>query len=231
MSAPETFRRLLHNAPTLLGVALVLLISLSFAAQTIDWLQLNRSQASVPASETSESAAEPALDSIQTLFGPARVTNTAAPPATQLRLTLRGSFVHNNASNSSAIIQRESGKPQRFAIGSEIDTGIRLHAVYRDRVEIARNGRLETLMFNKRKGSPGGNQPIDESTVDALSTLQQQDEQQLRDRMEALRQQMESAGDQQESQPEPEPVYEAEPPAAPQSDPTPLPTDPPTESD
>ncbi|PTQ73749.1 general secretion pathway protein C [Pseudomonas sp. GV071] len=230
MSVPETLRRLLHNAPTLLGVLLILLISLSFATQTIDWLQLNRSHATVPASDTNESAAAPALDSIQTLFGPARVSQSAAPPATTLRLTLRGSFVHSDAKSSSAIIQREGSKPLRFAIGSEIDKGIRLHAVYRDRVEIERNGRLETLMFNKRKGSPGGNQPINESAVDELSTLQQQDEQQLRDRMEALRQQMESAGGQPEAPTEQEPVYEAEPPAAPQST-DPLPTDPSTESD
>lgn len=221
---PETFRRLLHNAPTLLGVALVLLISLSFATQTIDWLQLNRSNASVPSSDTSELTAAPALDSIQSLFGPARVTQDAAPPATNLRYTLRGSFLHSDARRSSAIIQREGGKPQRFAIGSEIDKGIQLHAVYRDRVEIERNGRLETLMFNKHKAGAGSNQPAYDSAVDDLSTLQQQDEQQLRERMESLRQQMET------SEPEQEPVNEPEPPAAPQ--PTePLPIDPSTESE
>lgn len=230
---PETFRRLFHNAPTLLGVLLILLISLSFATQTIDWLHLNRTQASVPDSEANESASAPALDSIQTLFGPARVTQDAAPPATNLRLTLRGSFVHSTASSSSAIIQREGSKPQRFAIGSEIDKGIRLHAVYRDRVELERNGRLETLMFNKRKGGPGVNQPMHEGAVDALSSLQQQDEQEMRDRMEALRQQMESAGGQ-GGEAEPEPAYEPEPPAAPQpTEPESelRPIDPPTESD
>ncbi|MEK1941079.1 MAG: type II secretion system protein N [Pseudomonas sp.] len=225
---PETFRRLFHNAPTLLGVLLILLISLSFATQTIDWLHLNRTQVSVPDSEANESASAPALDSIQTLFGPARVTQNAAPPATNLRLTLRGSFVHSTAGSSSAIIQREGSKPQRFAIGSEIDKGIRLHAVYRDRVELERNGRLETLMFNKRKAGAGGNQPIYESNVDALTSLQQQDEQEMRDRMEALRQQMESAGGQ---PPVEEPMYEPEPPAAPQPEPELRPIDPPTESD
>ncbi len=228
MSVPETFRRLLHNAPTLLGVLLILLISLSFATQTIEWLHLNRTQVSVPDSETNELASAPALDSIQTLFGPTRVTQDAAPPATNLRLTLRGSFVHSTASSSSAIIQREGSKPQRFAIGSEIDKGIRLHAVYRDRVELERNGRLETLMFNKRKAGSGSNQPIYDSNVDALTSLQQQDEQEMRDRMEALRQQMESAGGQ---PPEQEPMYEPEPPAAPQPEPELRPIDPPTESD
>lgn len=227
MSAPEPLRRLLLNAPTLLGVVLILLISLSFASQTIDWLKLNRTPTTVPSSEADELATAPQLDSIETLFGAAR-TNDTAPPATNLRLTLRGSFVHNNADNSSAIIQREGGKPQRFAIGAEVDKGVRLHAVYRDRVEIERNGRRETLMFNKRAGGPGGNQPINEGTVDDLSTLQQQDEQRMREHMDALRQQMENAGGQSE-QPA-EPVYEAEPPAAPQST-EPLPTEPPTESE
>ncbi|WP_271194859.1 type II secretion system protein N [Pseudomonas turukhanskensis] len=225
---PETLRRLLHNAPTLLGVVLILLISLSFATQTIDWLELNRSQAPVQSSESGDLNNEPALDSIQTLFGPARVVQDSAPPATNLSLTLRGSFVHNDANRSSAIIQREGNRPQRFAIGSEIDKGIRLHAVYRDRVEIERSGRLETLMFNKHKSASRSNQASYDAAVDDLSTLQQQDEQQIRERMEALRQQMENAGGQVE--PEPEPPYEAEPPAAPQSTEL-IPIEPPTESD
>lgn len=228
MSVPETLRRLLHNAPTLLGVVLILLISLSFATQTIDWLQLNRSQAAVQSTETGDLNNEPALDSIQTLFGPARVVQNSAPPATNLRLTLLGSFVNRDANRSSAIIQREGTRPQRLAIGSEIDKGIRLHAVYRDRVEIERNGRLETLMFNRHKNASGGNQASYDNAVDQLSTLQQQDEQQVRERMNALRQQMENAGGQVE--PQPEPLNEPEPPAAPQSS-EPLPIEPPTESD
>ena len=226
MSAPEPIRRLLLNAPTLLGVVLILLISLSFATQTIDWLKLNRTQATVPSSEAGELSAAPELTSIETLFGPARSSTNNAPPATNLRLTLRGSFVHSNADNSSAIIQREGGKPQRFAIGAEVDKGVRLHAVYRDRVEIERDGRRETLMFSKRAGGPGGNQPINEGSVDDLSTLQQQDEQRLQEHLDALREQMESAG----GQPPAEPVYEPEPPAAPQSTESP-PLEPPTESE
>jgi len=210
------------------GVALILLISLSFASQTIDWLKLNRAPSTVPSSETDELAAAPELGTIETLFGAAR-RNDTAPPATNLRLTLRGSFVHSNADNSSAIIQREGGKPQRFAIGAEVDKGVRLHAVYRDRVEIERNGRRETLMFNKRNGArPSASQPSADSTLDDLSTLQQQDEQRMREHMDALRQQMENAGGQSES--DAEPINEPEPPAAPQST-EPLPTDPSTESE
>ncbi|MEN0106996.1 MAG: type II secretion system protein N, partial [Pseudomonas sp.] len=165
-------------------------------------------------------------------FRPARVAQDSAPPATNLSLTLRGSFVHNDASRSSAIIQRASNKPQRFTIGSEIDQGIRLHAVYRDRVEIERNGSLETLMFKKAKGANGSSQPSYNSAVDQLSTLQQQDEEQIRERMEALRQQMEAAGGQNGSAEEP--VNEPEPPAAPQSpetEPEPHTIEPPTESE
>ncbi len=227
MTVSEPFRRLLHNAPTLLGVLLIVLISVSFATQTIDWLKLNRTQPAVPSDEAGASASAPALDSIETLFGPARVVQDSAPPATSLRLTLRGSFVHSNARSSSAIIQRENARPMRFAVGTEIDKGIRLHAVYRDRVEIERNGRLETLMFDKNKAAASRPLPGNDNAVDQLSILQQQDEEQLRERMEALRQQMESAGGEYQSD---EPVNEPEPPAAPRST-EPLPTDPSTESD
>lgn len=209
---------------------LILLISLSFATQTIEWLKLNRTQATVQSSEASELATEPALDTVQTLFGPARIAQDAAPPATSLSLTLHGSFVHNDASRSSAIIQRAGSKPQRFAIGAEIDNGIRLHAVYRDRVEIARNGRLETLKFNKRHLNNGGSQPGYDSALNELSILQQQDEQQVRERMEALRQQMENAAGQPEAPTGPEGVDEPEPPATPQSN-EPVPFDPHSESD
>lgn len=222
MSAPEPLRRLLLNAPMVVGVLLILLISLSFATQTIDWLKLNRTQATVQSNDSSELAAAPELDSIETLFGPARTQNDTAPPATNLRLTLRGSFVDSNANKSSAIIQREGGKPQRFPIGAEIDNGVRLHAVFRDRVEIERNGRRETLTFGKRKPGNGASQASYGNAVDDLSTLQQQDEQRMREHMEALRQQMESAGGNSQQE---EPVNEPEPPAAPQST-DPLPTDP-----
>ncbi|MCY1349789.1 Type II secretion system protein N [compost metagenome] len=189
-----------RHAPTLLGALLIIAMSVGLAWQTADWIRLLRASPSVSSTAPASTLSAPALENLAGLFGPSRAANNAPPPSTNLRLTLRGSFVNADAQRSSAIVQREGGKPQRFAIGAEIDSGVRLHAVYRDRIELERNGRLETLGFpERRNGSvngpdyPAPDAPQD-NAVEDLSTLQEENAAQLRERMEALRQQMEAAG-------------------------------------
>ncbi|MGH8355729.1 MAG: type II secretion system protein N, partial [Pseudomonas sp.] len=157
--------------------------------------------------------ATPALERLEPLFGPAGSTSDAPPPATTLRLTLLGSFVHADPSRSSAIIQREGSKPRRYSIGDELDNGIYLHAVYRDRVELKRQGRLESLPFPAKRIS--GIAPSSQaetptgSALEQLSELHNEDAALLRERMDALRQQMEAAGSLPAAEP-PEPPMESD---------------------
>ena len=61
--------------------------------------------------------------------------------------------------------------------------------------ELDRGGRLETLRFPLRASSPiAPAANTDSSTADDLSALQDENAAELRERMEALRQQMEAAG-------------------------------------
>ncbi len=195
------FQRWLQvHAPALVGAALVLAMSVSLAWQTTDWMRLLRVPAHSTGTDTPTSLAAPELERLEPLFGPSNVASDAQPPATNLRLSLHGSFVHADPQRSSAIIQREGSKPQRYAVGAELDKGVRLHAVYRDRVELERNGHLESLPFPTRKSSINSAstgaaelEPTEDS-VDQLSTLQEENAAQLRERMDALRQQMDAAG-------------------------------------
>ncbi len=198
MPFPGSQRWLQLQAPTLVGAALILAMSLSLAWQTTDWLRLLRAPAHSTSTDTPAVLAAPALERLEPLFGTSSTASDAPPPATNLRLSLHGSFVHANPQRSSAIIQREGSKPQRYAVGVELDQGVRLHAVYRDRVELERNGHLESLPFPTRKNSANsasdGEAAPAEDSVDQLSTLQEDNAAQLRERMDALRQQMDAAG-------------------------------------
>jgi general secretion pathway protein C len=174
-------------------------MSASLAWQTADWLRLLRTPVQLSDSDAPAALAAPELERIVPLFGTsAAVRGDAPPPPTNLRLTLLGSFVHEDPQRSSAIIQREGGKPQRYVLGNELDSGIRLHAVYPDRVELERNGRLETLPFPARSNSRGdigySVAPPVMDPVDQLDELEEENAELLRERMKELYQQMESAG-------------------------------------
>lgn len=148
MPFQAALRRARLYAPQLVAALLALAMSFSLALEIRDWLQLQ--QMPTPASAaTGQTAPRPLdLEHLEPLFGPAATAGTnGPPPATNLGITLLGSFVHVDPQRSSAIIQLSGGKPRRYRIGEEIQAGIRLHAVYRERVELERNGRLENLSF------------------------------------------------------------------------------------
>ncbi len=89
---------------------------------------------------------------------PAAVINAAPVDAgpdlaeTALDLTLTG--VWPDGDQSSAIIQRPDGKQERFAVGAEIVSGVRLVAVYPDQVVIEQNGVREALRFESKITAP-----------------------------------------------------------------------------
>jgi general secretion pathway protein C len=85
------------------------------------------------------------------------VTSEVDAPDTTLPLTLTGVIVEENSRRSQAhIISGRSGsrgEERNYAVGDEIENanGATLHAVYRDRVLINRNGQLETLRFDEAR--------------------------------------------------------------------------------
>jgi general secretion pathway protein C len=185
-----------RQAPLVLSALLLLLLGAGLAWQSVEWLRLLRSPPAAIESRRAAPPATPTLAQLAALFGPTPVTQ-GAPPATTLRLTLHGSFVNAAPQRSSAIIQRNGDKPQRFAIGSELESGVRLHAVYADHIEVERNGRLETLRFpqhgNLSNVPAAGSPPPDAALSAPFSDLQEEDLSldQLRERLGELRQELE----------------------------------------
>lgn len=192
MPVQAASRRLLKYAPSLIAALLALAMTLSLMRELRDWMQLQQEPA--PADPASNQTAAPrlALERLEPLFGPAITTTTSngTPPATNLGMTLRGSFVHADPQRSSAIIQRSGNRPQRYTVGDEIQDGIRLHAVYRDRIELERNGRLESLPFpihgrGRRQVTPAQENPAEEA--DSAAAAPDEEPAQLRTRLEELR--------------------------------------------
>ncbi len=192
-------RQLQQHAPALLGLILVTLMSASLAWQSADWLRLLRTPLIAAASALDIRQAAIAEPSIGQLFGEHSISNAPAPN-TNLRLTLLGSFVHADPQRSSAIIRSEGQSAQRYTLNSQISDGVRLHAVAADRVELMRNGRRESLSFPLERSANSGLQSNAQDAMadplEQLSDLQTDDLNQLRERMNALRDEMQAADEQ-----------------------------------
>lgn len=194
LSAAKTW--LQRHAITVLGVVLVAAMSISLAWQSANWVRLLR--APVAASNSTTTVATTALNpEIGHLFG-SRIASDSPAPNTNLRLTLLGSFVHADPQRSSAIIRSEGSAAQRYSLNSEISSGVRLHAVAADHVELMRNGRRESLRFPLHSSAAGSPQDTTQTdTIDPLEPLdatQANGLEQLRERMDALTQQMQDSG-------------------------------------
>ncbi len=198
LPTPGARHWLQQHSPALLGAGLVIAMSLSLAWQTADWIRLLRNSPVTSSDPTLEAVVPASLERLEPLFGPSRAQSDAPPPATNLRLTLLGSFINADPARSSVIIRTEGEKPRRLHSGDELSPGVKLHAVYRDRVEIDRGGRLETLTFPRARlaapGSPAMEAEPANDAVNDLGGLQEENAAELRERMEALRKQMEESG-------------------------------------
>ncbi|MDJ0807441.1 MAG: type II secretion system protein GspC [Gammaproteobacteria bacterium] len=80
-------------------------------------------------------------------------------PETTLRLTLHGVFVEQQPEAGAAIIGKAGAKQNYYRVGSSVMNGVKLQAVFNDRVVLLRNGRSEVLKFPKTV-KPG---PVPES--------------------------------------------------------------------
>ncbi|GEM_PF-905481 len=65
---------------------------------------------------------------------------SASPP-----LRLLATFVHPQAERSLAVVQPTGSESQTLHIGQDIATGLRVHAIARDHIVLARGTRLSTL--------------------------------------------------------------------------------------
>jgi general secretion pathway protein C len=70
-------------------------------------------------------------------------------PDTRLDLTLLGILSATAERGSRALIGASNGEEKPYAIGDDVVRGVRLQAIFPDRVILARNGQLETLRLDK----------------------------------------------------------------------------------
>ncbi len=108
-----------------------------------------------PASAAAPAAARPAFNpALQRaaivnghLFGKAGVVGGSDAPATTLALILAGVIAEKDPQQGRAIIGPNASAAKLYSVGAAIPGGARLHAVYRDKVLLERNGALESLML------------------------------------------------------------------------------------
>jgi general secretion pathway protein C len=184
-----------RHAVSAVSLVLAAALSISFAWQSADWLRTLRAPVAA-----SNSAATPAVTAsapeIGQLFA-SRVARDQPAPDTHLQLTLLGSFVHADPQRSSAIIRREGSAAQRYRLNSEISSGVSLHSVAVDHIELMRNGRRESLRFPQHNSTTDSPPPPPQGDrADAAAQLSDRpadDLNSLHERLEALRQQLQDA--------------------------------------
>jgi len=79
----------------------------------------------------------------------ARQVVDSKAPETSLKLTLHGVFAEDDPQSGAAIIGKDGSTQKYYQVGSEIMAGVKLQAVYHDRVVLARGGQSEVLKFPK----------------------------------------------------------------------------------
>lgn len=205
MPLPGKLHSYRRYVPLFFSAVLLCLFAFYLATQIEQWAQLTRAPA--PADLYEDQAASlgrPDMQRLEILFGTTAASETYTPTAAASGFTLRGSFVHAEPQRSSAIVQVDGQPPRLYWQGEELSSGVSLHRVFPDRVELLRNSTVEVLHFPQvRSPSYIPDEPADVSYQDEVPYAEPQDEetQQMQQQMDALRQQLEEAVNQPDAAP------------------------------
>lgn len=140
-------RRVDDNASILLSAIVIAAFAVSIANQSTRFLRVLAPVVTPPPSAVIASAQSPIDTQLPLIFGMEKPIEIGPPPATNLQLTLLGSFVRQDSKKSSALIQHPGQPEQRYIVGEDIGDGAVLNAVYADHIELIRNGNRESLTF------------------------------------------------------------------------------------
>ena len=134
--------------------------------------------------------------------------NTENLPETNLRLSLRGVLAADGEFPGSALIEDDKGNTEAYLVGKPLPGNATLRTVFPNRVIIERQGKLENLYFpenekstgvfmadtetNQQTTSPPPQRQVQtqQSSPDPQSTSQQQRREEIRKRLEQLRQRL-----------------------------------------
>lgn len=146
MAFPTVLHKANRHAPLIASAVVIVLFGVYLTGRINDWLQLERTQPAATAGNSQPAGVAPDIQRMANLFGTSP-EHVGTNPSAHSELALHGSFVHADPQRSSAIIQRSTQPPQLYRVGEELEPGLSLHSVHPDRVEVLRNGQIETLRF------------------------------------------------------------------------------------
>ncbi|AHL76025.1 secretion protein XcpP [Stutzerimonas stutzeri] len=194
MASPAALQKVRQHAPLIVSAVIVVLFGFFLAGQIRTWLLLTQAPTAATADSNQPAGVAPDLQRMEGLFGTSATAGQPySPGVSSSDLTLLGSFVHADPARSTAIIKLSGQPPQLYRVEQELESGVRLHNVQPDRVEILRGGRVESLHFpSVRSATAVPDNLPDYSEPAALDQPDPQAEM-LQQQMEALRQQMEGA--------------------------------------
>ncbi len=128
-------------------------------------------------------------------------------PETTLKLTLTGVLAGKDNILASALIEGPDRQTRRYLIDEEVPGGATLKQVYPDRVVLDRSGRLENLIFEEKRSigiemnqaereQPEVYAPVNvpQYGTPDLDSFNQQQTQQVKDRLSRLRNRLQSSG-------------------------------------
>jgi general secretion pathway protein C len=149
-----------HAGPKLVSVILVLLLAWLLAELT--WSLIPR-RSTAQLSNVAPKAAARQVDAERVadhhLFGTAQAGNAGPAPDTTLAFTLHGIAAGKRASDSRALIEA-NGDEEPYGVGAQLPGGVKIRAIYADRVLLDRGGHLETLRLPEQGlGNNNGSQP------------------------------------------------------------------------
>ncbi|WP_313133772.1 type II secretion system protein N [Stutzerimonas nitrititolerans] len=196
MASSAMLQRFQQRLPLLLSAVVVVAFGAYLAMQINDWLAITRTPVEARDDAAAVAGVVPDLQRMETLFGAPPPLQVPASSLSSVDLTLHGSFVHAEPERSIAIIQRAGGVPELFHPGDELDSGLSLQTVYADRVELLRNGSLETLYFPVTHSAPllpEDLSNLNEPTPSPPTEGSENPDSALLQQMEALRQQLETS--------------------------------------
>lgn len=159
LSGPQWAELGVKYAPQV--VAVLAVIGIAWQAAKLTWLLVasgatpNAAPNAIAAADPSQSAAvatvNPQSIADAHLFGIAGAssgpTDPNSLPQTQVPLILAGTLALDDPEAGFAIVGENAANAKFYRVGTMINGGVRLHAVYVDRVVIDRNGSLETLVL------------------------------------------------------------------------------------
>lgn len=164
MELSRDARRWAMRAPDIVNLVLIALIALAVAR--LFWLVWPEPPARAVAPSNVQNSSRTAssktidLDSIASahLFGkqvakadnPDRKKQIKAPE-THLNLELTGIVADSRGQRSRALIKGPKGEQDSYKAGAQIVSGVKLHAIYADRVILDRSGHYETLTLESIK--------------------------------------------------------------------------------